>query len=86
MGDSDIVEVDFNQREINLLLEYAYPFDNEKEQLIGYKDKPGIHTLKVDAFYLPNLIGDLVYSAKAINDEALLEELDQICIVMECAA
>ena len=49
------------------------------------KDTPGAHTLKVDTFYLSRLIGDLVYSAKEIEDEGLLEELDQICITMEYA-
>lgn len=85
MGDSDIVEVNLNQREINLLLKYAYPFDNEKEQLIRYKDKLGVHTLKGDIFYLSRLIGDLVYSANEINDEELLEELDRICVAIEYA-
>lgn len=85
MGDDGTVEIMLNQREVNLLLEYAYPFDKEREQLDRYRDAPGTHTLKVDTFYLSRLIGDLVYSAKEIEDEGLLEELNRICIAMEYA-
>lgn len=85
MSDSDVVEVELSQREVNLLLEYAYPFDDEREQLEKFKDSPGLHVLRVDTFYLSRLIGDLVYSAKGIEDEELLEEFDTICITMENA-
>ena len=37
MGDGDIVGIVLSQRELNLLLEYAYPFDNEREQLARHK-------------------------------------------------
>lgn len=77
--------VTLSQREVNLLLQYAYPFEHESAQLDKFKDKPGNHNLKVDAFYLVHLIGDLVYSAKKISDQGLLNEIDQICIALENA-
>lgn len=85
MGDDGAVEIMLNQREANLLLEYACPFDKETERLNRYRDTPGTHTLKVDTFYLSRLLGDLVYTAKEIEDRGLLEELDRICVAMEYA-
>jgi len=82
---SNAVEVELTQYEINLLLEYAYPFDEEKEQLLQYKDMRGVHTIKIDCYYLPLLIGDLVYSAKKINSEKILNEFDMLCILLENA-
>jgi len=81
----DIVEVTLSQREVNLLLDYSCPFEHEQEQLESFKDNPGRHILKVETFYLPHLIGDLVYSAKKVNDQLLLNEIDQICIALENA-
>jgi hypothetical protein len=85
ISNDDVIEVKLNQREVNLLLEYAYPFENEEEQLHSFQSIPGIHILKVDEFYLSRLIGDLVYSAKEIENESLLKELDRLCTAMELA-
>jgi hypothetical protein len=85
MDEDSTVEILLNQREVNLLLKYAFPFDQEREQLNSHRDAPGTHAFKVDTFYLSILISDLVYSAKEIKDEGLLEELNRICIAMENA-
>ena len=83
--DGDIKSVQLTQREVNLLLRYGYPFEEIEAQLQECKDRKGTHTLKISDFDLSHLIGDLVYSAKKINDEDLLEELDAVCSVLENA-
>jgi hypothetical protein len=41
--------------------------------------------IKISEFDIEHLIGDLVYSAKKINDDDVLEELDALCSVPENA-
>ena len=77
------VEIELTSRQVEILLVYSHPFDEEEEQLKSFAGKPGNHRLKSDEFYLPRLIGDLVYSAKTIHDETLLEEFDEICTIIE---
>lgn len=83
--DSDLKSVQLTQREVNLLLRYGYPFEEIQAQLNACKNRQGTHTLKISDFDLSHLIGDLVYSAKKINDDDLLEELDAVCSVLENA-
>lgn len=85
MTDDDIKSVRLTQREVQLLLRYAYPFEEAEEQLNACKDVKGSHTLKLEIFDLEHLIGDFVYSAKNINDNQLLKELDALCDVLENA-
>jgi hypothetical protein len=83
VSTDDIKSVSLTQREVDLLLQYSYPFDDEEEQLRAFHGRGGTHVLKVDSFYLSRLIGDLVYSAKSI--QSLLDELDALCDVLEHA-
>src|ERR1017187_3819696 len=83
VSTEDIKSVSLTQREVDLLLQYSYPFDDEEEQLRAFHGRCGTHVLKVDSFYLSRLIGDLVYSAKSI--QSLLDELDALCDVLENA-
>jgi hypothetical protein len=83
VSTDDIKSVSLTQREVDLLLQYSYPFDDEEEQLRAFNGRGGTHVLKVDSFYLSRLIGDLVYSAKSI--QSLLDELDALCDVPENA-
>ena len=83
VSTDDIKSVSLTQREVDLLLQYSYLFDDEEEQLRAFHGKGGTHVLKVDSFYLSRLIGDLVYSAKSI--QSLLDELDALCDVLENA-
>jgi len=80
---NDDINVKLTQRELKLLLEYAFPFEEDKEQLLRYSKIPGRHTISIDAFNFPRLIGDLIYSSKKINDAALLEEINALCETME---
>lgn len=79
------VEVELTGRQAEILVKYTYPFDEDKEQLESFIGKPGNHRLKSDDFYLPMITGDLVYSAKKINDGNLLDEFDGICTIIELA-
>jgi hypothetical protein len=85
VSTDDIKSVSLTQRELDLLLQYCYPFDDEEEQLRAFHGKGGTHVLKVDSFYLSRLIGDLVYSARSIQSQSLLDELDALCDVLENA-
>lgn len=80
------VQIELTKRHIELLLKYSYPFDNESEQLErmnGIKDE--FQKLLTDDFYAPRLIGDLAYSAKEIDNQMLLDELDELCEIVETA-
>lgn len=80
------VQIELTKRHIELLLKYSYPFDDEREQLErmnGKKDE--FQKLSTDDFYAPRLIGDLAYSAKEVSDEMLLDELDELCEIVDTA-
>ena len=80
------VLIELTSRQVDLLLEYSYPFDNEEEQLKNLQKERGeFHTLKSDDFYAPILIGDICHCAKKVDDEYLLEELDEIADIIEMA-
>lgn len=42
----DVIEVELSQREVQLLLKYAYPFDHEQAQLDSVGAKAGYHLLQ----------------------------------------
>ena len=79
------VDVELTAREVDLLLAYAFAFDNELEQLERFAGKPGYHVLKTTEFYLIGLIADLVRSAREIEDDGLLYDIDRVCTIMETA-
>ncbi len=85
MSETDSVTVELSQREVDLLLRYGCPFQEQELQLESFANRQGPHRLKVGAFYLSRMIADLVWSAKKIRSAALLEELDALCGVLECA-
>ncbi len=84
-NDDDLKSVQLTQREVTLLLKYGYPFDEIEARLRACEDRKGIHTIKISEFDIEHLIGDLVYSAKKINDDDIQEELDALCAVLENA-
>jgi hypothetical protein len=43
----------------------------------------GTHVINMDQNEANGLIADLVYSAKSISSQRLLEEIDEICSVLE---
>jgi hypothetical protein len=83
--EDDPLTVKLSNREVELLLRYGYPFEEVKEQLEAFKGRKGPHHLKIGAFYPSMMIADLVRSAKAIRSDAVLEEIDSLCSVLESA-
>ena len=72
-------------REVDLLLEYAYPFPDHADLLRASISKDGWHTIRIDSYWISQWIGDLVYSSKKIRSQRLLEELDRLCCALESA-
>jgi hypothetical protein len=85
MSENNSVAVELSQREVELLLRYGYPFEEQRVQLEGFANRPGPHRLKVGAYHLSMMIADLIRSAKRIHSDASLEELDALCCVLERA-
>jgi len=82
---ADLRSLELTQRELNLLLKYTYPFPEQAEVLRTSQAKNGFHRVQIDRYWISMLIGDLVYSAKKIRSQRLLEELDVLCSVLEAA-
>ena len=73
------VKIELSSRQVDLLLKYGYAFENEEKQLKKFSEKrSNWHVLVSDDFYAPRLVGDLVYSAKKLTDESILDELDEL--------
>jgi hypothetical protein len=89
MIDSDLRAVELTPRELELLLNYGYPFAEQEQVLRESKAVKGVHRVRIGAYWIELMIGDLVRSAKEIpkqwQNSALLEELDAVCSALECA-
>jgi len=83
--EDDLKTVRLTQREVNLLLKYGYPFEDIEARLNACKNRKGTHAIKISQFDIEHLIGDLVYSAKKLTNNTVLEELDAVCSVLENA-
>ncbi|MFT6899072.1 MAG: hypothetical protein ACJA13_003503 [Paraglaciecola sp.] len=81
----NFIELELSQREAQLILEYGYPFEHEKNALKAISSLPGYHQIKFEVGTAHGLIADLVYSAKKISDSSILEEFDAICDVLDRA-
>ena len=78
------MKIELSSRQVDLLLRYGYAFEDEEKQLKECSEKSDEwHVLVSDDFYAPRLIGDLVYSAKKIRNESVLDELDELCDVID---
>lgn len=85
MTAKDIVTIDLSRREVQLLLKYGYPFDNEKTQLEAFQRREEPGQLSVGHYYLSMMIADLVRSAKSIRSAVILDEIDALCCLLEAA-
>lgn len=80
------VRIEVTSRQVDLMLEYACPFEDEEKQLIELQKRKGdFHVLESCDFYAPRLIGDIAHYAKQVDDEALFEELVEITEIIEMA-
>lgn len=77
--------VEITPRELRLLLKYGYPFPEQEEALRSSRAVAGYHRVRIDAYWIDLMIGDLVRSAKEIRSRVLLEELDALCCALETA-
>ena len=85
MGVTNVL-IGLTSRQVDLMLEYTCPFEEEEKQLKAMQKDPGHpHVLESCDFNGPMLIGDIVHYAKEIDDEYLLEELDEIAEIIEMA-
>ena len=82
---ADLRLLELTQRELQLLLKYAFPFPEQAEVLRTSQAKNGFHLVQMGNYWISLLIGDLVYSAQKIRSQRLLEELDALCCVLETA-
>lgn len=78
-----ILKLRLSARSRELLSEYGYPFEDFGKQLSGAESVKGISTLTIEPFYFDALRGELVRSAKEIEDEELLEEIDALYSELE---
>jgi hypothetical protein len=82
---SDERLVQLTQREVELLLRYAYPFEAEAAKLRACKPRKGWYEVRIGAYWLSHWIGDLSYSIRKARGAALRDELDALCCVLENA-
>src|ERR1017187_10323414 len=83
--DSDPRTLELTPRELGLLLKYGYPFPNDAQKLRDSKAVKGYHRVPIDAYWIEMMLADIVRSAKEISSSTLLEELDALCSVLDCA-
>ena len=77
--------VELTARERTLLLKYGYPWPDVAERLRASKAVRGFHHVPIDEYWIEMMQADIVRSAKEISSSALLEELDALCSVLDCA-
>lgn len=83
--DRNLRTVELTKRECTLLLKYGYPWPDVAERLRKSRPVKGYHCVPIDAYWIEMMLADIVRSAKEINSAALLQELDALCSVLDCA-
>ena len=81
----DLRTVELTTREVSLLLEYGYPFGDEEQKLRASKAVEGIHRVRLGAYWIELMLGDLARSEREIRSRRLLDELDELYSVLESA-
>jgi hypothetical protein len=77
--------IELTSRELHLLLEYGYPFEEQEQVLRASKAVRGYHRVRLDPFWIEMLLGDVIRSAREITNRRLLDELDGLCGALEWA-
>jgi hypothetical protein len=77
--------LELSSREVHLLLKYGYPFPEAEQPLRENRAVKGIHHVRIDAYWLEMLLGDLCRSLREQSSRALVEELDALCDELERA-
>ena len=81
----DLRTLELTTREVQLLLKYGYPFDEQEKTLRASRAVKGSHRVRIGAYWIEMMVADLVRSAKKLRSPALLEEIDALCDVLENA-
>lgn len=81
--DRDLRTVELTTREVHLLLEYGYPFPDEELKLRSSKAVGGIHRVRLGAYWIELMLGDLARSEREVRSRRLLDELDELYSVLE---
>ena len=79
----DLRTVELTSREVSLLLKYGCPFRDEEQKLRSSKAVEGIHRVRLGAYWIELMLGDLARSERAIRSHRLLDELDELYSVLE---
>ena len=79
----DLRTVELTSREVSLLLKYGYPFRDEEQKLRASKAVGGIHRVRLGAYWIELMLGDLVRSAKEISSRRLLDDFDELYSALE---
>lgn len=83
MAPERMIKIELLPEEQALLLEYAYPFEPEKQQLKQLVNNGEIGVLKIKPYYLTQLIGDLSYSINKRTKGRIQDELIDLCDRLE---
>ena len=81
----DTINIEITGREAKLILKYGYPFPDQAELIKPYAGKAGYHTIAIGKYWLEIIIGDLCRSIKEVKSRSLIDELDELCDVLETA-
>lgn len=84
-GQTEECTVELTPREVKLVIKYGYPFPEEATLLRMSPARDGVHVVHVDPYWVEMWIADIVRSAKTIQSDALLAELNEVCVVLEAA-
>lgn len=79
----DDIEIELLPRERQLILEYGYPFKDEKDQLVAVATSDNPEVLVISEFYLNQMIGDLSYSINKRTKGRIQKELFELCDRLE---
>lgn len=80
---TEVLEIEITGREADLILEYGYPFPEQAIALQKVAGRPGCHVVSIEGFSLEMILADLSRSIRELDDGALVEELDELCTVIE---
>jgi hypothetical protein len=77
--------VELATREVSLLLECGHLFRDEEQKLQASKAFEGIHRVRLGAWRIVLMLGDLARSKREIRSRRLLVEFDELYLVLESA-
>ena len=83
--EREVIEVPLTAEERELILQYGYPFDRIKAALKSCNKSREVEIVRLDAFELEQLIGDLSISINEMDGGAIQLALFDLCERLEAA-